>query len=808
MYQTSEAFKAAVANGAKQRVWLEFADRRFSNEDILIDTPLSYQERFSDGEDLTIGQCNASQISFELNNEDHSLDNFGFGEFKAFIGVMTEESASTAAMGMARNDHILTVNTGTTSENYELVPLGVFVAPRPVKALGDTVMVEANDKIVSLDVDYPGAAGLGITYPITTAGMMQAICNYIGVGFAGNARSADAFINSDLTIAKEPAAFSGLTLRDIVSQIAEAAGANARMNRDGQMELAWYRQTPVSYDESGYTDFDNYTYNVGAVDSLHVRNANATAETTVGATGKDANAYVISDNQFLRQNDGAGAATKVLDRLRSAPVYKPASASLFADCTMESGDVIQVSRDGQTYTVPVNGLNLTWNGASFVKVDATGNEKRSPLPPLQRQSYSGSHAAYATAKKEFEEGMVQYETELSKTDSMIKLAARAITGKDTTDEKVLSESLLQVTSDGFLQTVATESMQSIFTQTYEGFRLRGGKIVLDGHTLASSLNGQDITADSLSGNACTFAYIDVGGDEGELSHISSLEVGGLFLPVDGMYVGSTNFAPHKIKIDGVEFGTIMGVDDVNFSIADTKKYKDDVSAAWNRGGATAQLNIKENKTLDFGESIMIVPQYVNHDGYLINNSLNGYVTITAPDEPAQRYITNLDFRDGKTSADGKILNATMDVTFSDTTTADFSVELDATGNYLKGRDSVTLTKGDGATAPYIEETGMYSVNIPYTLSNDKVGTLTYILNPTEAFDKGVEYGKTQANVTSNDIQIGTAGWVDSNSSVNLNNYTTLTGIGNTIQQHKNGRGYVTFPVTVKGVVKYYKIPIG
>ena len=90
----------------------------------------------------------------------------------------------------------------------------------------------------------------------------------------------------------------------------------------------------------------------------------------------------------------------IYNRLNGAPLFHPASAELFADdWTLESGDVVSVISGQDTYDVPVYGMNLKWNGGSTVGIQATGNQKREPLPALQRKMYGSGSSAYKQNKR-------------------------------------------------------------------------------------------------------------------------------------------------------------------------------------------------------------------------------------------------------------------------------------------------------------------------------------------------------------------------------------------------------------------------
>jgi len=88
MYACSQAFHDAVANGNDQKSLLIFSDCVFTDEDINVDNGIEFHEYFNTEEDLAIGQALSSEISFSLFNDDRLLNDYGFGEFLATIGVL------------------------------------------------------------------------------------------------------------------------------------------------------------------------------------------------------------------------------------------------------------------------------------------------------------------------------------------------------------------------------------------------------------------------------------------------------------------------------------------------------------------------------------------------------------------------------------------------------------------------------------------------------------------------------------------------------------------------------------------------
>lgn len=301
MTAVSQDFRNALAAGAPQRVALVFDSAIISNEDIDVEGGVDLREVFCSEQDLTIGLTPASEITFAIYNDDGYYDDFQFGAFNAYIGVRLSSAADSSA---ATRRPAITVNSTTrmmavvgngATETYELCPLGRFIAPRPSIIRKSLIDVQAYDQMTLFDVEMPSRQTLAITYPVTAGRLLQALCEHAGVQ-----AETYTFLNSDLTLSKEPDSFKDMTMREVLAFIAQAAGANARFNRRGKLEMAWLNPQEVSYDEGQYVEFEQSWYETPLVDRLHVRNEDSTAETVIGSGN---NTYMLQNNPFLRQED-------------------------------------------------------------------------------------------------------------------------------------------------------------------------------------------------------------------------------------------------------------------------------------------------------------------------------------------------------------------------------------------------------------------------------------------------------------------------------------------------------------------------
>lgn len=285
MYPVSTTLQAALAAGTPQRVLLEFSNAAFSNEDIVIGTGIELNEVFSDETDIRAGLCPSSEIRFDLLNDRGQLNDFTFGTFKAWLGARIDSAVPAAG---AKTKVFMEDGTPRT---YEFTPLGVFLADRPAVVRKKILSITANDRMTLFDVPMPSPEDLGVSYPTTLEELFRRMGSYLKV-----LCSAEAFMNDTLVVPKEPEAFCGATMRDVLGWIAEAACSIARFDRDGVLEFAWFHATDKAYDEHGYTEFTPSWYETAAVDGLHVRNADSEEKTMLGL---ESNVYLIEDNPFL-----------------------------------------------------------------------------------------------------------------------------------------------------------------------------------------------------------------------------------------------------------------------------------------------------------------------------------------------------------------------------------------------------------------------------------------------------------------------------------------------------------------------------
>lgn len=449
MIEVSEAFHKAWAEGKPISHIITFADREFHDEDIsLSDGGVSYEGNFNCETDVTLGSCPSSSIRFTLLNDDGSLSGYDFGECHVKVGVLTDSKEHT----------------------YEYVDLGTFICNRPSSTTGFEVSLSGNDKMTLFDqpIDEELWKERDIQYPALAVDMVTALAYCYGIE-CGEFDTA----NPALTIPSEPNIFDGVTGRDTLGQLAEALGSIAYIDRHGLLRLGFFNQTEQIFDDRDYQTAEIGEFEVESVDRVVLRKSDSDIG---GSIGDGTNTYIIQDNAFLAPEtaeDAESFITPIYNRLSNFGSYVTCDADIFADPSVEAGDIVTVVRNGTRYKVPI--FSVDFSGTGDVTISASGN-------PRREQPDSNSRKLYQESRKRFEveqsiEGAVQTATEAQTkaeelandvAQAQAQITAHAIVNTVTTSREYL-ESIAGV--ENRLEKKAETTAQTVVNQSAERWNL-------------------------------------------------------------------------------------------------------------------------------------------------------------------------------------------------------------------------------------------------------------------------------------------------------------------------------------------------
>lgn len=338
------------------------SDRRISQDG------LTLRELFNKETDIQIGETLSSELDITFVNDDGGLNDFAFGRCKVFLDAY---------------DSALDI--------WYPCSLGVFIVDTPIRRKVQLIESVAYDQMQLLDtIADEWFANLGWADGITLYELVTAMASQLGLHVSNTTESS--MVNSDLEFTTQPFYPTEMTYREILAWIAGASCTYARFNRDGYLDLAWYASTTFSINADNLGNnclkIDPSEYQVAQIDKLQVLGT----ESDVGVIlGTGTNAYKILNNGFLFGADEAEItvkATPIYTRLSSFASYYPVATTIITDWSVCAGDIMSITYDGITYSVPIFQQNLSWRGA-FVKSElfSSGNPNRTELSATNRSEY-------------------------------------------------------------------------------------------------------------------------------------------------------------------------------------------------------------------------------------------------------------------------------------------------------------------------------------------------------------------------------------------------------------------------------------
>lgn len=359
--KTNDNLLTAIRNHAEQDIKIIFDDGTVIDKSKISVSSggLTLTEVLNGETDMTVGRAVSSQAEMVLFNTNGEFQDFNFNQ------------EFTLQFGVKIND------------NFEYINLGIFKGERPEKVRGKLINFSAFDRMVYFDISAEEFI-TGLTFPTTLGEIYQNLCSFVGVNPVSLT-----FINSDKQYTFNPFSGADYTAREILAWIAEAAGAYARFNSAGNVELTWYankNHTILKTDRFEMTESD---FTTPAIDRLEVYNSYSDQLVT---SGTGSNTYVISDNPFLYiENDTEIEGLQpfvnlIYNRLITFPAYNPSSLRAEWYPEIKCGDIISVVDDyGSIINFPVFSQTITWKGFGKVEYENTGGLTREIEPIQQRE---------------------------------------------------------------------------------------------------------------------------------------------------------------------------------------------------------------------------------------------------------------------------------------------------------------------------------------------------------------------------------------------------------------------------------------
>ena len=356
MIPVSEAFLAEV-NG-DNRNFLYYIDATLAdttvlhlgNED-LWQGGITVEDAISEETSLAVGSAIINQCTIILNNINERLNEYEFKDAKIVlrIGLMVDGAIEQFQKGIDTVNEIM----------YD----------------GSLITLICLDNMVCFDKPYTP----GVTYPTSLSVIVNDACRQCNVAFVQPSSEMPMWQSVIPDIAFE----QSLTFRDIIAWAAQMNGANARINRFGELEFMWYDLASLNADASVinpavdevYLEEDSndptlvsvvetennngillespvfnylkslYTINVARMDTVItgvkviVQNDNAD-ESALNEYVSGTNEYmvVIQNNKFINNNNAQDVADAIAAKVVGM-TYRKANYTHIGYPTMEAGDI-------------------------------------------------------------------------------------------------------------------------------------------------------------------------------------------------------------------------------------------------------------------------------------------------------------------------------------------------------------------------------------------------------------------------------------------------------------------------------------
>lgn len=441
---------------------------------------------------------------------------------------MTAKAAGWAAQGRglwSNGGVVYEYYTNGNAETYEYVKLGTFLLNTPAKRRINMIAVSALDKMSLFDREAD-AFWNGLTYPITVGEIFAQLCTFVGVQ-----KATTSFINSARLLDEAPMAADGITAREILGWIAEAACSFARMTRDGEVELAWFGVRPVSIPMTQYFSIAPAEYEVAQVDKLQISGS----ETDIGVViGEGTNGYQILDNPLLYGATDTEVRTlgvPIYNRLIAYAPFSPIVAAAVCDWSIQAGDIIEITLNGVPYALPIYTQTITWKGNARVTYESTGAEKRPVMTATNRRVYAQRRAIHEV--NETVNGLMRH---LEDVDGNI--------------------ADLELTTGGL--TLAINANKLLFNAS--GLTVQGGGLRVKNNAgidvFYADINGNLTLSGQLSAVSGTFNQILSTGSNPYIRFGSNLEITEDYLEIANIYlernlvmIGDSVFTPDTIQIN-------------------------------------------------------------------------------------------------------------------------------------------------------------------------------------------------------------------------------------------------------------------
>lgn len=351
---------------------------------------------------------------------------------------------------------------------------GIFQAEKPEKVSANIYKLTAYDRVSRLDKDISQWL-YGLTgWPYTLWELANMVCSHCGVTLK----------NTELPNGTYPvAAFSGegITGRQVMGWIAQAAGRFCRANAEGVLEFAWWRTTDIRIGP-GQTDTQDFYYQgslsfsdyaVAPVEKVQIHLTDEDVGAIYPDTAEDCNTLRITGNFLLTAAQGLALepVAETLYGILKGITYTPGSVTVSAQVPVKAGDIVTVT-DPQGKEMIFYVMTCVRAGQKKT-LTCTGSPRRDTTSAVNRASYKALNGRVLNLRAEVE-GL-----KIENKDAAGNLAALKLDLDGITSEL----SRQQIQAEGILTQLTT------MEQTADGVRLQVQRVLEEGSSKLKTAMG-------------------------------------------------------------------------------------------------------------------------------------------------------------------------------------------------------------------------------------------------------------------------------------------------------------------------------
>lgn len=269
------------------------------------------------------------------------------------------------------------------NEAGEQKQLGVFLAELPQRKSANVLTLTAYDRVTLLDRDITRWLADLTAWPYSLWELASLVCDHCGISLE----------ETELPNGSHPVqrfSAQGITGRQLIRWIAQAAGCFCRANGEGQLQFAWYAQTDKVYTpESCYRGSVQLADFVTApVERVCILADEEDVGTVYPESAGEKNTYRITGNPLLTAEDAETlqpVAQTLYERL-SQVRYTPCSITVQAEEGIDPGSIVAVEDlQGNRHTVYVTERRRSGSRDTLL---CTGTASLQSTTAVNAQSYT------------------------------------------------------------------------------------------------------------------------------------------------------------------------------------------------------------------------------------------------------------------------------------------------------------------------------------------------------------------------------------------------------------------------------------